>query len=559
MSYNYQHILPQLRSKKVGLVLSGGGFKGAYQIGVWKALTDPRIGITQFHSIAGTSVGALNGFLVANGNIQDAEEVWRTPDLLKLSVKAVRSYGVAYVLFFGPFVTMALTLGAAFSMVRPIYVVGEDLINYRFFSEIFLAILLALSPLATWLLLDEPGNHRDWITLPLFFLLVMLGENISWLHFPATDPLALQAMALVSVFFVGLSAGLLHGTIDIGRPSLYFIDESIFLSLALVASAASLLPMAHLEALSKSILLFWFIVLMGSAIVGIPLGRAAAKSFDHAHQNSHLLSNDRLLNVIRNRLSLSKIKAVNSLHATLAEHRLVVNPFVPAHKPSKYDPRAMDYDMVNPRGDFGWYPNYVDLCQLDTVDDVLQVLRHTSALPFILESGVTKDGHAVVDGGIVDNIPILPVLQAQVDYVIVVQLSPLRAEGERLRDLYNKHLRATWKQWFLSKLSSERAQAIYQQWMNQWRDTGNREFWHLLPESPTIRQEQILSIAPAKALASIDRFGLRFLTGTINLSVKARSEWMAMGFDDTLKMFGVSAGTSAPSELDRQTELHKRD
>ena len=43
--------------KEFGLVLAGGGTKGAYEVGVWKALKELNINIT---AIAGTSIGALN-------------------------------------------------------------------------------------------------------------------------------------------------------------------------------------------------------------------------------------------------------------------------------------------------------------------------------------------------------------------------------------------------------------------------------------------------------------------------------------------------------------------
>ena len=61
--------------KRLGLVLAGGGGKGAYHIGVWKALkeygVDKNIGF-----VSGTSVGALNGALFAYGDYNLAEEVW---------------------------------------------------------------------------------------------------------------------------------------------------------------------------------------------------------------------------------------------------------------------------------------------------------------------------------------------------------------------------------------------------------------------------------------------------------------------------------------------------
>ena len=47
--------------KDYALVLAGGGTKGAYQVGVWKALKELDISVK---AIAGTSIGALNGALI---------------------------------------------------------------------------------------------------------------------------------------------------------------------------------------------------------------------------------------------------------------------------------------------------------------------------------------------------------------------------------------------------------------------------------------------------------------------------------------------------------------
>ena len=51
-------------NKEYGLVFDGGGARGAYQIGAWKALKEAGIRI---HAVAGTSVGALNGALIFCG------------------------------------------------------------------------------------------------------------------------------------------------------------------------------------------------------------------------------------------------------------------------------------------------------------------------------------------------------------------------------------------------------------------------------------------------------------------------------------------------------------
>lgn len=60
---------------RYGLVLAGGGGKGAYQIGALRALR--RFGISRFDPIAGTSVGALNGVLVAQSDLPAAARIWR--------------------------------------------------------------------------------------------------------------------------------------------------------------------------------------------------------------------------------------------------------------------------------------------------------------------------------------------------------------------------------------------------------------------------------------------------------------------------------------------------
>ncbi len=61
--------------KEYGLVLEGGGAKGAYQIGAWKALREAGVKIK---GVAGTSVGALNGALICMGDIDRAEHLWKT-------------------------------------------------------------------------------------------------------------------------------------------------------------------------------------------------------------------------------------------------------------------------------------------------------------------------------------------------------------------------------------------------------------------------------------------------------------------------------------------------
>ena len=60
-------------TKEYGIVLEGGGARGSYQIGAWKALREAGIKI---RGIAGASVGALNGALICMDDLEKAEEIW---------------------------------------------------------------------------------------------------------------------------------------------------------------------------------------------------------------------------------------------------------------------------------------------------------------------------------------------------------------------------------------------------------------------------------------------------------------------------------------------------
>ncbi len=58
---------------KYGLILEGGGAKGSYQIGVVKALREHGIEIS---GVAGTSIGALNGAMIVQDDLDKAYDLW---------------------------------------------------------------------------------------------------------------------------------------------------------------------------------------------------------------------------------------------------------------------------------------------------------------------------------------------------------------------------------------------------------------------------------------------------------------------------------------------------
>lgn len=65
--------------KKLGICFSGGGARGAYQIGVIKALKEAGL-LDNIHAISGSSVGSLNACLFAMNDMKVAENLWLSMD-----------------------------------------------------------------------------------------------------------------------------------------------------------------------------------------------------------------------------------------------------------------------------------------------------------------------------------------------------------------------------------------------------------------------------------------------------------------------------------------------
>lgn len=71
------------QEQKWGLVFSGGGAKGAYQIGVWKAMKELHME-EWIAGISGASVGGLNGALFACGDYERAEDAWKQVNMCSI-------------------------------------------------------------------------------------------------------------------------------------------------------------------------------------------------------------------------------------------------------------------------------------------------------------------------------------------------------------------------------------------------------------------------------------------------------------------------------------------
>jgi len=78
----------------VGLALSAGGARGAYQLGCWEAMLEQGI---RFGGIAGSSIGALNAALIAQGDLDAGQRLWQELagiGILKPDYRRLRRLGI---------------------------------------------------------------------------------------------------------------------------------------------------------------------------------------------------------------------------------------------------------------------------------------------------------------------------------------------------------------------------------------------------------------------------------------------------------------------------------
>jgi len=183
--------------KKLGIVFSGGGGKGAYEVGAWKALNE--FGIDKnVEAVAGTSVGGLNAALFVQGDLAAAERLWRdiTPAQILTVNKDNLAKNVAGLAasFIGP-ALVARTVLAATKLVD----------NQGVFNQNGLASLI-----------EQSGAHTALINATLPLHVCALNSDSKTLEYPQLNGLYasdvknwLLASAAIPLVFDGVD---MHGT-----------------------------------------------------------------------------------------------------------------------------------------------------------------------------------------------------------------------------------------------------------------------------------------------------------------------------------------------------------
>ncbi|MDL5510234.1 patatin-like phospholipase family protein [Arenibacter sp. M-2] len=117
--------LSEIKSKSVGLVLSGGGVKGMAHIGMIQALNE--FGIST-RAVSGTSVGALVGALYANGNtVAEMLQFFKETPLFRYHFVTILKPGLLDTDRYFDLLARYFPGNAFESLQRKLYVVATDL------------------------------------------------------------------------------------------------------------------------------------------------------------------------------------------------------------------------------------------------------------------------------------------------------------------------------------------------------------------------------------------------------------------------------------------------
>jgi predicted acylesterase/phospholipase RssA len=435
---------PKTTYSKIGLTLVGGGAKGAYQIGVWKALREKGI---QIDAIAGTSIGAFNAALILSNDWDRAQRFWLSLSTLRVA-KLNRLFFLSIVLNF-------LHL----------------IFNRRYFYTHIPPSVIK-------------SNARFGISTALFLLLFFVYECI-YKNKSLNETYYLLLLAL-GVFSFNTARYLADTyNISIVRPdSLKFLVENGI----------------DWDAVKNSTLPTFITVVRECETYYLPelihITRASDETLKAAGYSDE------------------KIREVRKLKA--------------------------EADGVVPA------PFYIKLNDLP-IETAKATVMGSMALPVGIVGRIKIDDDSYMDGGILDNTPMYPLLSIGCDKVYVVHLNPRPREGGfKMNDPHKIHLKMLWIDYTLAQIGfprfyRNRLNARLQEYVKSQMREGiapSEEIKHkIIGELPAT----VTHITPSKSLGFS-------MFGTLFFSPRKTEKLIELGYQDALKVIEAERQNSALSK-----------
>ncbi len=369
---------PELRGRRLAVVLSGGGAMGAYQVGVLRSLE--RLGV-EAAIVAGTSVGALNAvsWVALGGRTKPLMRLWRGLNASGIGVR---------------WSTLSLRIAAAFLMVLAL---AELVLTLAGQPDLSSWMRGRLSPPASVL----PNVLDAWLWLALGVAGLLLGRGSRWAESVlARWPLVRQRGTLartlgwsaLGLAAVWVAAGVLGWPWPFRAHALLTL---LVLGLWLAVAFQGRLGSLFNEGLRR--------MLPDTQGSGLWSGAARRRILDRMVAEG---DRERLCDSWQ-RLILSACALDSGQLTYFVNWRL--------------DPYDFTRDMGEPQD---------RVMMLDNPDEVIEAAVASSALPLIFEP-VEFRGERYVDGALFSNHPLRAAMAAGAEAAVVVMLS---SPGERPRD-----------------------------------------------------------------------------------------------------------------------------
>ncbi len=393
--------------KRRGLVLAGGGAKGAYAFGCLVAMK--RLGYN-FEVITGTSVGALNAALWSTNSLSLGFKVWKN---------------------------------LSFDTTYPVRLAGR-------FSRSFIqlwSILHLIIQLFRATLNRETHSAEKPVALVLALTMTIISCSI-FLYLGNSNSSLKTGLFPFAIFLIALPYGLYRGFLQKYDSKNMLIIGGPAIALTLSAPFEMFIP-----ALIGSIVILSPIVHFLGLIYRHSLGRISPFSSNQFVFSSAPLR-DTVSAIIRSKPFSCPTYATSAILRDRIDFRGQIE-----WEPIFGDPRYADEPMSIISKDFErravrpvrhriWQPRYDDLSELEP-QDAVDKLMSSAALPFGLVAPVDFFGFQHVDGGVVDNLPWHPLILHGLDELFLITLEPFQNDEDAL----NK-MDITPKRWIIAELEN---------------------------------------------------------------------------------------------------------
>jgi predicted acylesterase/phospholipase RssA len=410
-------------SKRRGLVLAGGGARGAYAFGCMIALK--RLGY-EFKAVSGASVGALNAALWSKGSLAKGFALWKGLSFKSVYPVRMRSVGLPRMLVW----TMA-------SIYVSLHLIGATSRGHKNPATVVLAPLLALAYaglcLALFAYLSSPYFEASGLRWE-FVYVVTLAYSVA-----LYSSLVRFSERAAEYFSSGISMALCGAWLT---ALMFYLWPNVIA--IIIIAFLSIFPLAITSVGIEQVLLWIFRIFGAAAIFStIPLRNTIDAILSSADWKSRtFVTSARSADLLELAKPIEWASYKHIVRYIPSLRRLLGNLF---HRADLSIDTTLNWvvcpeskHVFRPAVVKSWIAVYTDISFLP-LDQAGDYLMASAALPFGLTSPITmgvhvgggptgpewpRVEHGFVDGGVVDNVPWLPLLQLGLDELIIVLLEP---------------------------------------------------------------------------------------------------------------------------------------